>query len=179
MEILFANAGATWGSPFDKTPFDSFGKVMDLNVKSVFFTAQKFAPLLRKKASKEDPSRIIVTGSVAGLGPGTTGENGTYAYSVSKAAVIHLAKNLAVELAPQGILTNAVAPGFFPSKMASGLIDMQGGVEKLAKETPNGRLGSAEDIAGLVVFLSSRASKHLNGTAIQTDGGSLLSRGKL
>lgn len=179
VDILFANAGATWGAPFDKTPFDQFGKVMDLNVKSVFFTAQKFAPLLQKKASQDKPSRIIVTGSIAGIGPGTVGENGTYAYSASKAAVIHLAKNLAIELGPRGILTNAVAPGFFPSKMASGLMELQGGVKKIAEETPNGRVGGAEDIAGLVVFLSSRAATHINGACIQTDGGSLLSRGKL
>jgi len=179
VDILFANAGATWGASFDKTPFEQFGKVMDLNVKSVFFTAQKFAPLLQKNGTKEDPSRIVVTGSVAGLVPGTIGENGTYAYSASKAAVIHLAKNLAIELGPRGILTNAVAPGFFPSKMASGLMELQGGVDKLAKETPNGRVGGAEDIAGLVVFLASRAAKHINGACMQTDGGSLLSKGKL
>ncbi|KEF56522.1 gluconate 5-dehydrogenase [Exophiala aquamarina CBS 119918] len=179
VDILFANAGATWGAPFDTHPDNAFSKVMDLNVKSVFYSAQKFAPLLQKRASIQDPSRIIVTASVAGLGVGTLGENATFAYSASKAAVIHLAKNLAVELGPRGILTNAVAPGFYPTKMASGLMELQGGTEALAAEVPNKRLGQPEDIAGLVVFLASRASSHINGAVITTDGGSLLSRGRL
>jgi NAD(P)-dependent dehydrogenase (short-subunit alcohol dehydrogenase family) len=179
VDILFANAGATWGAPFETHPESAFSKVMDLNVKSVFYTVQKFAPLLQKRATIESPSRIIVTASVAGLGVGTLGENATYAYSVSKAAAIHLAKNLAVELGPRGIITNAIAPGFYPTKMASGLMELQGGAAALAAEVPNKRLGQPEDIAGLVVFLSSRAAGHINGAVITTDGGSLLSRGKL
>ena len=179
VDILFANAGATWGAPFDTTPDSSFGKVMDLNVKSVFYTAQKFAPLLQKNASTANPSRIVVTASVAGIGVGSLGENATFAYSASKAAVIHLAKNLAVDLAPRGIITNAVAPGFYPTKMAVGLMEMQGGQAALAAEVPNKRLGTPEDIAGLVVFLSSRAASHINGAVITTDGGALLSKGKL
>ena len=90
VDILFANAGATWGAPFETHPENAFSKVMDLNVKSVFYTVQKFAPLLQKKAQKDDPSRIIVTASVAGLGVGTLGENATYSYSASKAAVIDM-----------------------------------------------------------------------------------------
>lgn len=179
VDILFANAGATWGAPFETHPPDAFSKVMDLNVKSVFYTTQKFEPLLKKNASTENPSRIIITASVAGLGVGTLGDNATYAYSASKAAAIHLAKNLAVELGPRGIITNAICPGFFPTKMASGLMELQGGVDVLAKETPNRRVGHPEDIAGLVVFLGSRASKHLNGAVIATDGGAILGRTKL
>lgn len=179
VDILFANAGATWGAPFETHPESAFSKVMDLNVKSVFYTCQKFEPLLRKRATVDNPSRIIITASVAGLGVGSLGENATYAYSSSKAAAIHLAKNLAVELGPRGIITNAVAPGFYPTKMASGLMELQGGQEALAAEVPNRRLGHPEDIAGLVVFLGSRASSHINGAVITTDGGSLLSRGKL
>lgn len=179
VDILFANAGASWGAPFDTHPDSAFSKVMDLNVKSVFYSAQKFAPLLEKRASIKNPSRIIITASIAGLGVGTTGENATFSYSASKAAVIHLAKNLAVDLGPRGILTNAVAPGFYPTKMASGLMELQGGQAALAAEVPNKRLGLPEDIAGLVVFLASRASSHINGAVITTDGGSLLSRGKL
>ncbi|EXJ83404.1 gluconate 5-dehydrogenase [Capronia coronata CBS 617.96] len=179
VDILFANAGATWGAPFEKYPEDAFSKVMDLNVKSVFYTVQKFESLLRKNATTANPSRVIVTGSVAGLGVGSLGEHGTFAYSASKAAVIHLAKNLAVELGPHGIITNAIAPGFYPTKMASGLMELQGGQAALAAEVPNRRLGHPEDMAGLVVFLSSRAASHINGAVITTDGGSLLSRGKL
>lgn len=179
VDILFANAGASWGAPFEKTTEDSFSKVMDLNVKSVFYTAQKFAPLLEKAGKIGDPSRIIITASVAGLGVGSLGQNATFSYSASKAAAISLAKNLAVELGPKGIAVNAVAPGFYPSKMASGLLDLQGGAEKAAAEVPDQRLGEPEDIAGLVVFMASRAAKHLNGATIATDGGAILSKGRL
>ena len=171
VDILFANAGATWGEKFETHPEGAFSKVMDLNVKSVFYLVQKFAPLLTAKASPADPSRVIITGSVAGLGVGSLGENATFSYSASKAAVIHLAKNLALELGPRGVLTNAIAPGFFPSKMASGLIEKQGGMKALEDQSPNGRLGKAEDIAGTVVYLGSRAGSHLNGAVVVLDGG--------
>lgn len=179
VDILFANAGASWGASFDKTPENTFNKVMDLNVKSVFLCVQKFAPLLRKKASLSDPSRVIVTASVAGIGVGSLGENATFAYSASKAAALHLTRNLAVELAPQGILCNSIAPGFFPTKMANGLMELQGGTKQLADDTPNKRLGTAEDIAGTVVYLCSRAGSHIAGGHVVLDGGSVLSRGKL
>jgi len=179
VDILFANAGATWGAPFDTHPEGAFSKVMDLNVKSVFYTVQKFEPLLSKKASTSNPSRVIITASVAGIGVGTLGENGTFAYSASKAAALHLAKNLAVELGPRGIITNAIAPGFYPTKMASGLLELQGGQDALTAEVPNRRLGYPEDIAGLVVFLSSRAASHINGAVITTDGGAILAKGRL
>ncbi len=108
-----------------------------------------------------------------------TGKNGTYGYSASKAAVIHLTKNLAVELGPRHILCNAIAPGFFPSKIANGLIAASGGEEAMAKDVPDQRLGRPEDIAGTVVYLASRAAGHVNGAVITIDGGSVLSRGRL
>lgn len=178
VDILFANAGATWGEKFETHPEGAFSKVMDLNVKSVFYLVQKFAPLLTANASLADPSRVIITGSVAGLGVSSLGDNATFSYSASKAAVIHLAKNLALELGPRGVITNAIAPGFFPSKMASGLIEQQGGLKALGEQSPNGRLGRAEDIAGTVVYLGSRAGSHLNGAVVVLDGGSIL-KGKL
>lgn len=95
------------------------------------------------------------------------------------AAAIHLTRNLAVELGPRHILCNSIAPGFFPSKMASGLMAMQGGEAKLAKLNPNGRLGKPEDVAAAVVYLSSRASSHVNSSNIVLDGGSLWARGRL
>lgn len=106
------------------------------------------------------------------------GDNATFSYSTSKAAAIHLAKNLAVALGPRHILTNAIAPGFYPSKMANGLIEMQGGVKAMAAQTPNGKLGEPEDIAALVVFLAGRGASHINGAVITTDGGSVL-KGKI
>jgi NAD(P)-dependent dehydrogenase (short-subunit alcohol dehydrogenase family) len=93
--------------------------------------------------------------------------------------VIHLAHNLAAELGPRGILVNSVAPGFFPSKMANGLMEMSGGKDKIAKMNPNQRLGEPEDIAGTVVFLASRAASHVNGATVAVDGGSLWARSML
>ncbi|KJY01280.1 unnamed protein product [Zymoseptoria tritici ST99CH_1A5] len=174
VDILFANAGATWGAAFDEHPEDGFQKVMDLNVKSVFVCSQKFAPLLRKASKPDSPSRIIITASIAGIGVGTLGKQATFGYSASKAAALHLGRNLALELGPQGILVNNIAPGFFPTKMANGLMEMSGGVEKLAAASPNKRLGTPEDIAAGVVYLCSRAGSHINGGTLVLDGGSVL-----
>ncbi|KAK8067099.1 hypothetical protein PG997_013846 [Apiospora hydei] len=179
VDVLFANAGATWGEKFDTHPDSAFAKVMDLNVKAVFNTIRLFAPLLQKKATVEEPSRVLITASVAGLGIGTLGQQGTYGYSASKAAVIHLGRNLAVELGPRHITVNSICPGFFPTKMANGLLEMSGGVEKHAQGNPMKRLGRPEDIAGIVVYLSSRAGAHVNGAAIELDGGAMWARGQL
>ncbi|KAI4177853.1 MAG: hypothetical protein LQ348_005766 [Seirophora lacunosa] len=179
VDILFANAGATWGEKFDTHPDSAFAKVMDLNVKSVFNTIRLFSPLLQKKATGEDPSRVIVTASIAGVGIGHVGEHATFGYSASKAAAIHLTRNLAVELGPRNILCNSIAPGFFPSKMASGLMELEGGVAKIARRNPNGRLGKPEDVAAAVVYLSSRAGSHINGGNIVLDGGALWTSGRL
>jgi len=180
VDILFANAGATWGSEFDKTDEkNGWDRVMDLNAKAVFFSIQKFAPLLEKKSSVADPSRVIITGSVAGLGVGSIGAVGAYSYAASKAAVLHLARNLAIELGPRHILVNSIAPGFFMSKMAAVLMEQSGGEEALGKANPNGRVGKPEDIAAAVVFLSSRAGGHVNGDTIVLDGGKMLGSNRL
>jgi NAD(P)-dependent dehydrogenase (short-subunit alcohol dehydrogenase family) len=133
----------------------------------------RFLPLLEAKASLAEPSRVIITASVAGIVVGSVGDNIAFSYSISKAAVIHLMKNLALALGPRHILCNAVAPGVYPSRMSKWLIEINGMAE-MASQSPNRRLGKAEDIAGLVVFLSSRAASHLNGAVITTDGGSVL-----
>ncbi|KAK0285208.1 hypothetical protein LTR35_005410 [Friedmanniomyces endolithicus] len=179
VDILFANAGATWGAAFDEHPESAFEKVMKLNVQSVFVCCQKFAPLLRKAGTLEDPSRIIITASIAGIGIGSVGEHATFGYNASKAAALHLAKGLAVELGPQNILTTAIAPGFFPTKMASGLMELTGGTKALAEANPNRRLGLPEDIAGTVVFLCSRAGSHVNGSSIVLDGGAIYGKSRL
>lgn len=179
VDILFANAGATWGEGFDTHPDEAFAKVMDLNVKAVFNTIRVFSPLLQAAASPSDPSRVIITSSVAGLGIGTIGKQGTYGYSASKAAVLHLGRNLAIELGPRHITVNSICPGFFPSKMSNGLLELSGGKDKIGKGNPMGRLGEPEDIAGVVVYLASRAGSHVNGESIAIDGGALWARGEL
>lgn len=179
VDILLANAGATWGEAFDTHPDAAFAKVMDLNVRGVFNAIREMAPLLQARASAEDPSRVVITSSVAGLGIGTLGKQATLGYSASKAAVLHLGRNLAVELGPRGITVNSICPGFFPSRMSNGLLEMAGGVEQLGRANPMRRLGRAEDIAGVVVYLTSRAGAHVNGAAIEIDGGALWQRGQL
>ena len=116
---------------------------------------------------------------MAGLGVGGLGENATFGYSASKAAAIHLTRNLAVELGPRHVLVNSIAPGFFPSKMANGLMDLLGGPENMAAAVPNKRLGQPEDIAGTIVYLCSRAAGHLNGANIAIDGGNMWARAAL
>ncbi|KAG6031946.1 hypothetical protein E4U19_007788 [Claviceps sp. Clav32 group G5] len=190
VDILFANAGATWGESFDTHPDEAFAKVMDLNVKAVFNTIRLFTPLLEKAVTTSsssspshsttlDPSRVIITASVAGLGLGSIGQQGTYGYSASKAAVIHLGRNLAVELGPRHITVNSICPGFFPSKMTNGLLEMAGGADEMGSMNPMGRLGRPEDIAGAVVYLASRAGSHVNGEAIAIDGGAMWVRGEM
>jgi len=93
--------GRLGGAPFDSHPDEAFAKVMDLNVRGVFNIVRECAPLLGKRGTIADPSRVLITASVAGLGVGSLGENGTYGYSASKAAAIHLGRNLAVELGPR------------------------------------------------------------------------------
>lgn len=167
-DIVIANAGATWAEPIDKFPDAAFEKVLDLNVRGVFYTIQLFLDLLLKSGSREDPARVIITGSVAGL----TGlvPNG-YAYNASKAGVHQLARHLAAELGPQHVTCNVVAPGFFPSKMTQGFLS--GGVaDAMAQSNPMKRLGNRDDLIGVTLFLCSRASNYVNGIVLPVDGGS-------
>lgn len=168
LDILVANAGATWAEPIDTFPDSAFEKVMDLNVRGVFFTIQVFLDLLRKAGSAMDPARVLVTGSVAGI----TGlvPNG-YAYNASKAGVHHLARHLALELGPQYISVNVIAPGFFPSKMTQGFLS-DGVADAMADANPLKRLGLKEDIHGITLFLTSKASSYVNGVIFPVDGGS-------
>lgn len=139
---------------------------------------KRLTPLLERAGTRESPSRIIIIGAIAGLSVPITGEHGTIMYGISKAAAHHLATNLAVELGPRNICSNAIAPGFFPSKLANGLIDILGGTEKMAAENPRRRVGVEEDIAGVMVYLSSPAGSYVNGVTIPIDGGNHLRSGQ-
>ncbi|KAJ9625445.1 hypothetical protein H2204_010307 [Knufia peltigerae] len=161
VHILVANAGATWGGPFETTPDAALQKVLDLNVRGVFNIIKAFTPLLEAAGTLNDPSRVIIVSSTAGNNVHHIGEHGTIIYSASKAAANHLARNLAVELGPKNITTNTVAPGFFPSKLANGLIEILGGEDELKNVNPRKRLGEPEDIAGVMIYLSSRAASYM------------------
>ncbi|WPH02905.1 Hypothetical protein R9X50_00577300 [Acrodontium crateriforme] len=171
LDIVIANAGATWGGPFEPTPDWSSRKILDINVRGVFNLVRLFTPMLAASGSANDPSRVVIVSSVAGTSVPHVGDHGTIMYSASKAAAHHLARNLAIELGPRNITTNTVAPGFFPSKLANGLMEILGGQDQLAAENPRLRLGVPDDIAGVMVFLCSRAASYINGEYISVDGG--------
>ena len=167
LDVLVNNAGATWGAPIDDYPEDGWDKTVDLNVKSIFFLTQKLLPLLRAASTAENPGRVINIASVNGIEPPTLE---TYAYSTSKAGCIMLTRHLAKRLAPEHILVNAIAPGPFPSKMMAATLAQAG--DAIAKSNPRGRIGQPEDIAGVAIFLSSRASAYTTGAVVPCDGGS-------
>ncbi|KAI8143575.1 hypothetical protein BJV82DRAFT_610917 [Fennellomyces sp. T-0311] len=166
LDVLVNNAGATWGAPIDEYPESAFQKVMNLNVSRIFSLTQGLLPLLRANATREDPSRVINIGSVAGL---NVPHFEAYAYSASKAAIHHLSRHLASRLGREFILVNAIAPGSFPSKMMDET--WRKNKEQYLSRNPLGRIGSPEDIAGTCIYLASRAGNYTNGATIAIDGG--------
>jgi len=167
LDILVNNAGASWGAPIDDYPESGWDKVMDLNTKSVFFLTQALLPLLRAAATRENPARIINIASVNGIEPPGLE---SYAYSTSKAGCIMLTRHLAKRLASEEILVNAIAPGPFPSQMMAATLAAVG--DQIRASNPRGRIGEPEDIAGVAIFLASRASAYTTGAVIPCDGGS-------
>lgn len=168
IDILVNNAGATWGAPIDEFPEDGWDKVMDLNVKFLFFLTQKMLPLLRAAATAEDPARVINIASVDGMRPPAMD---TYSYPASKSAVIHLTRTLGKHLASDNINVNSIAPGPFVSRMTAFFLKSEEMAEAVAKGNPRGRIGTPEDAAGLAIFLSSRASAYITGVNVPLDGG--------
>jgi len=166
LDVLVNNAGAAWGEPIETYPESGFDKVMDLNVKSIFLLTRQLLPMLEAAGAANGPARVINIGSIDGIQVPFTP---TYAYTASKAAVHHLTHHLAVDLGPRGIAVNAVAPGPFESKMTAWLLDKHQGT--IEKQCPLGRIGQPGDMAGIAIFLASRAGEYLNGTVIPVDGG--------
>ena len=166
LDILINNSGASWGAPLEDYPEKGWDKVMDLNVKAVFFLTKSLLPLLKKQASQENPSRIVMISSVAAVSPDSMM---AYSYGPSKAAVKQLGKELAKDLVTDHILVNTIGPAVFESNMTKAF-DMT----QMAALHPVGRIGKATDIAGLAIFLCSKASSFITGTYIPLDGGFLL-----
>ncbi|MGH9081307.1 MAG: SDR family oxidoreductase [Acidimicrobiales bacterium] len=176
LDILINNAGVSWGAPLDEFPEIGWDKVMDTNVKAVFFLTQRLLPLLEADATADDPSRVINVGSVDGI---KTPVFDTFSYGPSKAAVHALTRQLAAHLVKRNIIVNAIAPGPFPTWMLSTGVGTRGDVEgtdwtAVGRTNPRGRVGTPEDIAGLAIFLSSRAGSYTVGEVITCDGGSLV-----
>lgn len=175
LDILVNNAGAAWGAPIESFPEVGWDKVMDTNVKGVFFLTQKLLPLLRKAAGEGSPARVINIGSIDGL---KSAAFDTFSYGASKAAVHHLTRFLAAHLTKERILCNAIAPGPYPTWMLSTGVGFGGETEnadwdRVGRGNPSGRVGTPEDIAGLAIFLSSRAGEYVVGQVIASDGGAV------
>ena len=166
LHVLVNNAGATWGAPLTEFPAAAWDKVVDLNLKAPFFLTRAFLPLLAAGGTLEDPARVINIGSIDGL---RVPPFPTYAYSASKAGLHHMTRVLARELGPRGITVNAVAPGPFESKMMAATLAAFG--DEIADAAPLRRIGRPDDMAGVAVYLASRAGAYVTGAVIPVDGG--------
>src|SRR5258706_7790051 len=168
IDVLVNKAGATGGAAAEEYPADGWNKVMNLNVNAVFFLTQDVGKrvMIPKRAGK-----IVNISSVAGLYGGGSGMT-TIAYNTSKAALLNFTRALASEWGKYGINVNAICPGFFPSKMSRGLLEVIG--DDVIAHTPLGRLGGDEDLKGIAVFFGSEASRHVTGQYVAIDGGASL-----
>jgi NAD(P)-dependent dehydrogenase (short-subunit alcohol dehydrogenase family) len=166
LHILLNNAGAAWGAALADYPEAGWDKVMNTNVKATFFLTRDLLPLLEKAASPADPARVINVGSIDGIKVPFTDN---FAYPPSKAAVHHMTRDLAVKLAGKNITVNAIAPGPFESQMTKWMLEQF--QDSLEKQCPLRRIGSPADMAGVAIYLASRAGAYVNGVVIPVDGG--------
>lgn len=164
LDILVNNAGASWGASFAEFPEIGWDKVMDLNVKSIFFLTQALAPKLRAAASADHPAKVINIASVDGQ---MVNPQETYSYNASKAALIHLTKRLSLRLIEDNICVTAIAPGAFASEMN---ISARDHAEAIAARIPARRIGRGEDMAGAAIYLASRAGDYVVGQTVTVDG---------
>jgi NAD(P)-dependent dehydrogenase (short-subunit alcohol dehydrogenase family) len=166
VDILVNNAGAAWGAPAEDHPLDAWDKVMNLNIRSVFLFSQAIGKL---SMIPRRGGRIINLASIAGLAGSPPGME-TIAYNTSKGAVVNFTRALAAEWGEHGINVNAIAPGFFPSRMTRHTLE-QVGAEEMASKAPLRRLGDDDDLKGAAVLFASAAGKHITGQILVVDGG--------
>jgi gluconate 5-dehydrogenase len=166
IDMLVNNAGATWGAPAEDYPLEGWNKVIDLNVTSMFLLTQAVA---RAAFLPQGKGAVINVASIAGLLGNHPDKVGTIAYNTAKGAVISMTRALAAEWGPRNIRVNAIAPGFFPSKMTQKILEDHG--EEFLRNTPLGKLGGETDLMGLALLLASDAGGHITGQTIVVDGG--------
>jgi len=165
LDILVNNAGATWGAPLVEQDDATWERVYAINVKAVFHLTKFCLPLLQASGTADEPARVINIGSIDGI---QVPMLETYSYSSSKAAVHQLTRHLASKLAPE-ITVNAVAPGPFESKMMAATLEAFG--DAIAAGAPMKRIGRPDDMAGVAIYLASKASAFVTGAVIPVDGG--------
>lgn len=173
LDILVNNAGATWGAELGTFPSGAWDKVFDINVKAPFFLTEALLPLLEKNATQDDPSRVINIGSIDGI---HVPRHTAFAYGPSKAAVHQMTRVLAYNLGDRFITVNAIAPGPFESKMMAATLAEKG--DQIAASSPLGRIGRPDDIAGTIVYFSSRAASYVTGSILAVDGGIATTSGR-
>ncbi|MFE0360398.1 SDR family oxidoreductase [Streptomyces griseoaurantiacus] len=166
LDILVNNAGAMWREPLETFPVEAWNSVVDLNLKSPFWLVQALLPALRAAGTADDPARVINIGSIAAI---HVAASPNYSYAGSKAGLHQLTRVLARELGPQHVTVNAVAPGPFPSRMMASTLETHG--DAIAAKAPLRRVGREDDMAGVAVFLASRAGSYLTGAVVPVDGG--------
>lgn len=168
LDILVNNAGRTWGASFDAFPYDAWDRVLSVNLTAMFALTQGLLPLLKARATAEDPSRVINLGSVVGTQP--LGNN-AYSYAASKAGVHHITRILANELAASHVTVNALAPGPFESRMMAFATSDAARRERLVTGVPLGRLGLPGDIAAALLYLCGAGGSYVSGAVLPIDGG--------
>ena len=165
LDILVNNAGAAWGADFDEFPESGWDKVVNLNLKTPFFLTKALAAPLRAAASAEKPGKVINIASIDGI---FVNPQETYSYAASKAGLIHLTRRMATKLVKENINVTAIAPGAFKSDMNKAARDH---ADEVAQLVPARRVGTDEDMAGVAIYLASRAGDYVVGATIAVDGG--------
>ena len=167
VDILINNAGASWGAPAEDYPVEAWDKVFNLNMRGLFLLTQQIG---KRSMTPRQYGRILNIASIAGLRGNPPGAMQTIAYNTSKGALVNFTRALAGEWGRHGITVNALAPGFFPSKMSNVLIKTLG-EEVLIGNSPLQRLGDDEDLKGATLLFASNAGKHITGQILAVDGG--------